>query len=220
MSKSGTTRWREVSRSINEMIDSSSGDNEYTVMEKIRNEDIYQSKNSVDSSLNDKSAVSSNNYSSIETENISGEQDVFVDTHDKSSLKHELVTWVRTNNCTRSCITELLVILHKHGHNDKLLQDARILLQTPREVAVTEKCNGEYFYFGLEKGIGQCVLQNNFSCETIEFIANTDSLLIFKSRNVQFWPILCKFCKFDPFLVALYCGNSKPSSPNEFLYDF
>ena len=53
------------------MIDSRSSDNEYTVMEQISNEDIYQSKDSFD-----KSGVTSNNNSSIETGNSSGEQDV------------------------------------------------------------------------------------------------------------------------------------------------
>ena len=92
MSKSCTTRWREVNRSINEMIDSSSSDTQYTVIEQISSEDIYQRKRSADSSLNDKSAVSSNNYCSTETENSSGEQDAFFDTHDETSLRHELVT--------------------------------------------------------------------------------------------------------------------------------
>ena len=92
MSKSCTTRWREVNRSINEMIDSSSSDTQYTVIEQINSEDIYERKRSADISLNDKSAVSSNNYSSTETENSSGEQDGFFDTHDETSLRHELVT--------------------------------------------------------------------------------------------------------------------------------
>ena len=43
---------------------------------------------------------------------------------------------------------------------------------------------------------------------------------IFKSTNVQLWPILCKFHFFNPFLVVLYCGNSKPSSPDDFFCDF
>ena len=43
---------------------------------------------------------------------------------------------------------------------------------------------------------------------------------IFKSTNVQLWPILCKFHFFSPFLVALYCGNSKSSIPDDFFCDF
>ena len=79
---------------------------------------------------------------------------------------------------------------------------------------------GNIFILDQKKGIGQCVLQNNFSGDTIELIVNTDGLPIFKSRNVQLWPILCKFNKFNPFLVALFWINFKPSSPNEFPYDF
>ena len=43
--------------------------------------------------------------------------------------------------------------------------------------------------------------------------------LIFESTNVQLWPIL-NLIFFNPFLVALYCANSKPSSPDDFLCDF
>ena len=108
----------------------------------------------------------------------------------------------------------------KDGHVHELPKDARTLLQTPRKVETTEKCNGEYYYFGLEKGIVQCILQNSFSGDKIELVVNTDGVPIFKSINVQLWPILCKFHFFSPFLVALYCGNAKPSSPDDFFCDF
>ena len=83
-----------------------------------------------------------------------------------------------------------------------------------------EKCNEEYYYFGLEKGIVQCILQNLFSGDKIEQLVNTDGVLICKSTNIQLQPILCKFDFFNPFLVALYCGNSKPSSPDTFFVTF
>lgn len=37
---------------------------------------------------------------------------------------------------------------------------------------------------------------------------------------MQFWPIHCGFGNFKPFLVAIFYGNSKPSSVSEFLEDF
>ena len=73
----------------------------------------------------------------------------------------------------------------KHGHGYELPKDARTLLQTARKVVTTEKCNGEYYYFGLEKGIVQCILQNSFSGDKIELVVNTDDVPIFKSTNVQ-----------------------------------
>ena len=67
----------------------------------------------------------------------------------------------------------------------------------PHKVVATEKCNGEYYYFGLEKGIVQCIFQNPFSGDKIEVVVNTDGVPIFKSTNVQLWPILCKFHFFQ-----------------------
>lgn len=38
--------------------------------------------------------------------------------------------------------------------------------------------------------------------------------------KAQMWPILCSIKKFEPFVVALFCGNSKPSSVHDYLSDF
>ena len=75
--------------------------------------------------------------------------------------------------------------MHKHGHGDKLPKDARTLLQIRRKVVTKEKCNGKYYYFGLEKGIVQCILQNSFSGGKIEYLVNTGGVLICKSTNIQ-----------------------------------
>ena len=34
------------------------------------------------------------------------------------------------------------------------------------------------------------------------------------------WPILCSVQHFEPFVVAFYCGNSKPNSVVGYLDDF
>ena len=34
------------------------------------------------------------------------------------------------------------------------------------------------------------------------------------------WPVLASFDDFDIFVVALYCGNKKPDSINNYLEDF
>jgi len=53
---------------------------------------------------------------------------------------------------------------------------------------------------------------------------NIDGLPLAKSSSIQFWPILCKIdqslCKLDPFIVAVYCGQSKPPDIYEYLKDF
>ena len=159
-----------------------------------------------------------NYISSTETEGNSVEG--HLENTNERSLRQELAIWARKNSCTRTCVAELLAIFHKHGHSDELPKDARTLLQILHKVVTTEKCNGAYYYFGLEKKIVQCILQNSFSGDKIELVVNTDGAPIFQSTNVQLRPILCKFHFFNPFLVALHCGNSKPSSPDDFCVTF
>lgn len=45
---------------------------------------------------------------------------------------------------------------------------------------------------------------------------NIDGLPLFKSSNVQIWPILCSVERFQPFVVAVFCGNEKPNSVRDF----
>lgn len=49
---------------------------------------------------------------------------------------------------------------------------------------------------------------------------NIDGVPLFMPSNSQFWPILCSFGGFQPFLIALYYGDTKPKSVDESLYDF
>ena len=80
------------------------------------------------------------------------------------------------NSCTRTCAAELLAILHKYDHGDELPKDARTMLQSLRKLVTTEKSNGEYYYFSLEKEIIQCILQNSFSWYKIELVVNTNGV--------------------------------------------
>ena len=137
------------------------------------------------------------------------------------TLHEQLATWANKNKCTRSSLNELLDILRTHGN--VLPKDARTLLETPRTVESIEKCGGQYTYFGLEEGIKRIssycglVFNNN---DIILLNINVDGVPLFKSSNLQLWPILCSFLDFEPFIVALYCGVSKPSSVQGYLGDF
>lgn len=96
--------------------------------------------------------------------------------------------------------------------------------KTPRSITVEEKCGGQYKYFGLEFGIRNVIEDNqNFISQNLNSInlkINIDGVPLFKSSSMQFWPILCSFEYFKPFLVSIFYGNSKPSSVSEFLEDF
>ena len=52
---------------------------------------------------------------------------------------------------------------------------------------------------------------------------NIDGLPLFKSSNLQFWPILGMVDNMpskSPFIVGLFCGVKKPSVVSEFVKDF
>lgn len=88
-------------------------------------------------------------------------------------------------------------------------------------MATVEKCGGHYAYFGIASGILKLLSQNPGICEdNIDLCFNIDGVPLFKSSNTQIWPILCRFRDFSPFIVALYCGQSKPNNVEEYLSDF
>ena len=52
---------------------------------------------------------------------------------------------------------------------------------------------------------------------------NIDGLPVFKSSNIQLWPILGKISlpfTTEPFIIGLFSGNKKPGNIKEYLYDF
>ena len=77
-------------------------------------------------------------------------------------------------------------------------------------------------YFGVESGLLKILSQHiaNFSGERLCISFNIDEVSLFKSTNTQLWPILSSLKGFEPFIVALFCGNSNPDSLDNYLRDF
>ena len=125
-------------------------------------------------------------------------------------------------------MSALLAILRLF-HPD-LPRDARTLLRTPRSTRVKSTGNGSYFHFGILKSLSSLkemkdVLSENLpEILVISLQINIDGLPISKSGSKQLWPILARVCKpfsSDPFMVGLYCGESKPESLRDlYLEDF
>lgn len=138
-------------------------------------------------------------------------------------LKH----WSLKNNVTHSAINELLQWFSTNPSVSNLPKDARTILQTPRQIDIKNMGDGSYHYFGLSNQIRK--LFNKY--EVLKHVSNPvlcvldfniDGLPIHKSTKQNFWPILCKISNYPkepPFIVALYCGPSKPPL-NEFFEDF
>lgn len=85
---------------------------------------------------------------------------------------------------------------------------------------------GSYYHFGVANGINSILFNNKnlIASDAVWLQLNFDGLPIFKSSNLQFWPILGMIDKTNlpkqPFLIGLFCGNSKPLDLNEYLFDF
>jgi len=67
-------------------------------------------------------------------------------------------------------------------------------------------CDGFYVNFGLEVQLRRVLSKYNFKGDNLKFNMNVDGLLLSKSSNSQFWPILgdiiIENIKSDPFLMA------------------
>ena len=141
-------------------------------------------------------------------------------TEPEATLCEELAALASKHKCTRALLDDLLGILRRHGQD--VPKDARTLLKTPKTVLTEEKCGGRYAYFGIESEILRILSKSPLHAETnsIELTVNIDGVPLFKSSTLQFWPILCSFNSLQPFIVALFCGRTKPSSVQDYLCDF
>lgn len=83
---------------------------------------------------------------------------------------------------------------------------------------------GQYVYFGIANGLQKCVNPRLHQDRRIRLQISVDGLPIFSSSKMQFWPILGRVFAspdvYTPFLIAIYCGQTKPLSVNAYLQDF
>ncbi|XP_063061794.1 uncharacterized protein si:dkey-242h9.3 isoform X6 [Engraulis encrasicolus] len=133
-----------------------------------------------------------------------------------SSFEVDLRQWATEHKVTHRALNGLLSILRREGHH--LPVDCRTLLATPHQKTTESKCGGNYKYYGLEEGIrGFLSLMDS---NDVHLTVNIDGIPLFKSSGLQFWPILVKCGRFDPVIVAMFCGKGKPSPLDDFLDDF
>ncbi|CAI6358648.1 unnamed protein product [Macrosiphum euphorbiae] len=81
---------------------------------------------------------------------------------------------------------------------------------------------GHYVYFSIEEGLkGQ--ITEEYTENVISLLFNIDGLPLFNNSNQQVWPILALIIhneyQSQPLIVAVYSGDSKPKTVEEFLND-
>lgn len=145
------------------------------------------------------------------------------------NIREKLQNWaVRfRQNLTVETIDSLLNILRSENIPN-LPKSAVTLLQTKTNKSIRfmkslKNTFGSYVYFGLEEGLKN-IVTNDFTENTIQLLFNIDGLPLFNNSSQQFWTNLGLIVHNDyesqPFIVAVYSGDSKPHSANDFLEDF
>lgn len=217
--------WRKRKADINELLQSDDN-NAVTIDNAVTTNDREETINDDGGSNTDEHSTSvTTDGTDFDTDTGMCDSDVEILNPEPEvevrNLGDDLQEWSTRHQITNRSLNELLQILRDHGH--VLPKDARTLLATPQVIDSHSKCNGQYIYYGLEGGISRVLCQNDAfrrQHSTVSLDVNIDGLPIFKSSKVQFWPILVTFSNFNPFIVALYCGERKPEPLDEYLHDF
>lgn len=208
--------WRKRQRDLDEFLHESESENhsDSDDMPGTHIDNVPVTLNSEPGTLDSSDTVIE--YSDSEKE-LSSDSEMEVDADVEAiSFEDDLRKWASKNKVTNRAGNELMSILRKQGH--LLPKDFRTLRKTPNQNSTIDKCGGQYSYYGLEKGITPFLSQTESN--QLKLTVNIDGIPLFKSSGVQFWPILAKVGHFDPFIVAMYSGSSKPNPLDEYLEDF
>lgn len=126
--------------------------------------------------------------SNIVTEDGVDTQQPIVDYDEMSDFVDKLKFWAINHRISARAISSLLTILICVGFTS-LPKDSRTFMRTPSKLPIKLLSNGKMWYHGLTKCIEKVFinLRSNISI-TLNF--NFDGLPVFRSSNLQFWPIL------------------------------
>ena len=139
-------------------------------------------------------------------------------------FRSQLEDWASDDTCLSSNkLNKLLLLLRENGH-PSLPADARTLMRIANAVEFENKCGGQLIYFGITKSLAIFLNKNKVDSRSFTLLFNIDGLPLFHSSNRQLWPILCiadyHGLRSAPFIVCLFCGNTKPNSLREYLSEF
>lgn len=107
----------------------------------------------------------------------------------ENDLLIRLRKWAVNEKVTHVATTKLLNILSDFHPNLPL--DSRTLLCTPVQVKSRKVGSGRYVHMGLQNALQRFLRQNKwFTDSNIKVSFNIDGLPLYKSSNLQLWPIL------------------------------
>ena len=216
---SRTSQWRHFNQQLIQCLESDSDaiendqDNQNTAdldlpSVESSTESLIEEMDILSEAISDPSSYNNDSDSSYESvENNTNQR----------SLCPDLASWAVSQNISHSALNSLLKILQNH-HVEGLPSDARTLLKTPRKIEIVKKSGGEYIYLGIKSGILCRSSLEGF--KKVSLIINIDGLPLFKSSDLEVWPILGRINGGTPFVISLWSGSGKPTSLDEYLKDF
>lgn len=219
---------KEFSESIKEKsVDSSSQENESTESESVLCSNHNENKDSYEPS--DELIQSSENSALEEDSNDDdGEIHTSVDLLECTDIK-AIQAWVVDNNIPHIHVNKLLKILKRRLLLDiptctKTLLKCDVNLDNLENMKLSDGSMGEFIHLGIKMQLEKSVEIKVHSNNLLELIFNIDGFSPFKSSPVSIWPILCKVYTemdlYQPFTVAVYAGNGKPASSEDYLTKF
>ncbi|XP_062549439.1 uncharacterized protein LOC134214008 [Armigeres subalbatus] len=163
---------------------------------------------------------------SEENVSLSGAYDDLISTDelDSMSLEESIRYWALKTNQPHQSINMIMDIIRKKTDGKLLPRSARSLLKTSRTATsnIVDIAGGQYWYYGIRRCLADFFRDIDHPI-SISINVNIDGIPVYKSSKAQLWPILFNiFEKPDikPMAIALFLGNSKPESLEEFLRPF
>lgn len=144
------------------------------------------------------------------------------------TFNQKLQTWAVTfrKNLTVKSIEGLLEVL-REDHPD-LPKSGATLLETKsnkniRNMKSLHGTDGQFAYFGIEEELKDTIM-DEFTEDVIRLLFGIDGIPLYNNSSEQFWPTLGKVLHEDyetePFVIAIFSGDSKPDSADDYLEDF
>lgn len=173
-------------------------------------------------------------YSSSEDDPMLDVSPVRQETEVQPNFTQKLREWAVRNidHVTHSAITDLLQVLRDEGYRE-LPKTAETLLRTARRntdytirpmMDKRREQMGEFSYFGIQNQLRKIISPEVFHDDEVQVLVNVDGMPVYRHSRVSMWPIVIQICNAEfekkPIVVGIYCGCSKPKSPNEYLRDF
>lgn len=143
------------------------------------------------------------------------------------SKKIRCLTLDNINSLKLNVVTQLLTVLREEVHED-LPKTAHQLLGTKhcrpmKTLTSNRETFGTYICTRIKKALQKIISPDIYTEKYISVQILIDGVSLFNNSSIQVWPIVLEVDHRDydskPATIALYCGDSKPHSANEYLRD-